>query len=245
MAPVGALGRRGQAEAKRRHAGARRQRVGRPRQVVALVEHHQPEAVAEVLHVQVGGVVGRHGQRAHVVLAAADDADRDAERRAQDVVPLAHEIERRGDDQRAAPLVLDGEAGDPGLARARRQHDDAAALVGPPGRQRLGLVGARLAVDARAQLELAVAARAILDGAVGAAERAPHRRVRGRGRAEAGRARVPQAFGRRGRAGRQARDLDRAASKRERGQRGNWQGRHGRSLILSITRPPSRAVGIA
>ena len=74
----------------------------------------------------------------------------DAEGRAQHVVPLAHEIERRRQHQRAAPPVVDGEAGDPGLAGARRQHDHAAVLARLPGRERLGLVGARLAADARA-----------------------------------------------------------------------------------------------
>ena len=129
MAAVGALGRGGQAQAKRRQAGPRRQRVGRPRQVVAFVEDDQAEAPAEVLHVQVRRVVGGDGERLHVVLAAADDAHRVAEGDAQDVVPLADQIERGGDDQRAAALVVDGQAGDPGLARAGRQDDDAASLV--------------------------------------------------------------------------------------------------------------------
>ena len=132
------------------------------------------------------------------------------------------EIERRGDDQRAAALVLDRQARDPGLAGARRQHDDAAALVRPPGGQRLRLVGPRLAVDARAERQLAVAAGAILDGVVAPAERAAHGRVGGRGRAETGGARVPETAGRHRRAGRQAGHLDRAASKLQGGEWATW-----------------------
>ena len=168
---------------------------------------------------QVRRVVGRHRERRDVVLAAADDADRDAERRAQQVVPLAHEIERRRDDQRAAPLVVDRQAGDVGLARAGRQHDDAAALRAP-ARPRAPRSGTGAARGARARPARARRSRARdpRRRRPPRAERAPHRRVGGRGRAEAGRARVPQAAGRRGRAGRQAADLDGAASKRERWQ---------------------------
>ena len=81
VASVGALGRRGEAEPERRDARARGQRVGGPGQVVTLVEHHQAEPVAQMLHVNVRRVVRRHGQRPHVVFAAADDAHRYAERR--------------------------------------------------------------------------------------------------------------------------------------------------------------------
>ena len=91
--------------------------------MVALVEDDEPEARAEVVHVQVRRVVGGDGERLDVVLAAADDADGDAERGAEQVVPLADEIERRRDDERAAPLVVDG------------QHRDV-ALSGPGGQAR-------------------------------------------------------------------------------------------------------------
>ena len=82
VAAVGALGRRREPEAKRREARARGQRVGRAGQVMALVEDDEPEARAEVLHVQVRRVVGGDGERLHVVLAAADEADGRAEGRA-------------------------------------------------------------------------------------------------------------------------------------------------------------------
>ena len=56
--------------------------VGRAGQVVALVEDDQAEPVAEPLHVHVGRVVGRDGQRLDVVVAAAEQADLGAEGRA-------------------------------------------------------------------------------------------------------------------------------------------------------------------
>ena len=113
-----------------RRNGARREprgeRVRRAGQVMALVEDDEAEARAEVLHVQVRGVVGRDGERLDVVIAAADDADRHAEGRAQEVVPLPHEVERRRDDERAAPHGVDRQDRDVRLAGAGRQHDDAA-----------------------------------------------------------------------------------------------------------------------
>jgi hypothetical protein len=116
---------------------------------MAFVEHHQAEAAAQVLHVQVGRVVGRDRERLHVVVAAADDADLGCEGGAQSVVPLAHQIQGRRDDQRAALAVVDGHVRDQGLARPGRQHDDAAETGGLPGGQGAGLVGARLAMHQR------------------------------------------------------------------------------------------------
>jgi AmiR/NasT family two-component response regulator len=75
--------------------------------VVALVEDDQAEARADVLHVQVRRVVGGDGERLHAVLAAADDAHRHVKRTAQEVVPLAHQIERGRHHQRAAALLVD------------------------------------------------------------------------------------------------------------------------------------------
>ena len=140
-----------------------RERVGRAGQVVTLVEHHQPELVAEVLHVQVRRVVRRDRERSHVVLAAAHDADLRPNVVAQQVVPLAHEIEvgastsvlrRRSSIARQRHL---------GLSRAGGEHHHAAVLVGLPGGERLGLIGPRLAPDARALGQLAVPAGPILD----------------------------------------------------------------------------------
>ena len=137
VAAVGALGRGGQPQAEGGHRRARRQRVGRPGQVMALVEHQQAEAVAQVLHVQVGRVVRRDGQRLDRVFAAADEADRHAEAGPKHVVPLADQVQRRRQHQRAAAAIVDGQAGDVGLAGAGGQHDDAPPLGRPPGGQRL------------------------------------------------------------------------------------------------------------
>ena len=62
---------------------------------------------------------------ANVVLAAAHEAHRPAERYREKIVPLAHQVERRRDDQRAATLVVDGHDRHVALARAGGQHDDA------------------------------------------------------------------------------------------------------------------------
>ena len=56
-------------------------RVRGARQVVALVEDDQAEARAQVVHVDVRRVVRRDGDRSHVVLPAAHEADGDAEGR--------------------------------------------------------------------------------------------------------------------------------------------------------------------
>ena len=148
---------------------ARRQRVRRARQVVALVEDDQTEARAQVLGVQVERVVRRDRERLHVVLAPADDADRAAERRREQVVPLPHEVERGGDDEGAAPLVVDGEDRDVALPGPRRQDHHTAALLPAPRLEGLRLVRARLPVHARARRELGVPA-----GLVGARRLARH-----------------------------------------------------------------------
>ena len=124
---------------------ARRERVGRLGQVVALVEDHQPEASAEVLHVEVRRVVGRtRSARATSCSPPPTTPTGHAERRREKIVPLAHQIERRRDDQRAAPLVVDGHDRHLRLAGAGGQHDDAATrAVATPRAPRPGRGAAR------------------------------------------------------------------------------------------------------
>ena len=166
----------------------------------------------------------------HVVLAAADDAHSRAERRAQHVVPLAHEIERGREDDGAAPPILDGQAGEPGLARARRQDDDAAALVRAPGLESLGLIRPRLAAHARARRQLVVAARPILDVEGRAREGPPYGRVGDGGRAVASRARIPHALRRRrGRRGGKAPQLQCPAREGQREGHGASLDHHARA----------------
>jgi hypothetical protein len=158
LAPVGALRRGGQAQAKRREEGARGQRVRGARQVVALVEDDQAEARAEVLGVEVQRVVRRHRERLHLVLAAAHDPDRAAEGRREEVVPLAYEVERGRDDEGAAPSCRRWRGGRRGSCRPCRQDHHAAAALRAPRSRRLRLVRARLPVHARARRELGVPA---------------------------------------------------------------------------------------
>ena len=53
FAAIGPLGRRREAQPVRRQAQLGREPIARARQVVTLVEHHQPEARPEVVHVRV------------------------------------------------------------------------------------------------------------------------------------------------------------------------------------------------
>ena len=191
LATVAALGSRREPQAKGREARARRERVARPRQVVALVEDDEAEPGAEVLHVQERRVVGRDGDRLHVVLATADEPDRAPEGRAEQVEPLSDQVERGRDDERAAALVVDGEERHVALAGPRGQDDDAATAVSPPRRQSLGLVGSRIAVDASAPGKLRVPARSVVVRRLRGHERAHHVGVRSRRGAVTARARVP------------------------------------------------------
>ena len=123
-------------------------------------------------------------------------------------------LRRRSSIARHATYVLPAPVG---------KHDDAAVAPRLPRRQRLGLVGARLAADQRAPLQLRVAARPVVDGdgalAGAGGQRAPQVGVRGGRRAEARRARVPQAAGELRRVGGQAAQLEGSADERQRQRR--------------------------
>ncbi|KAK4045253.1 hypothetical protein OUZ56_032662, partial [Daphnia magna] len=80
FAAVGPFWRRRQSEAKRREAGGRRVAVGFARQVVDLVEDDESKAIAEMIHVQIGRIIGRNRDRFDAMVAAADDADRPPKR---------------------------------------------------------------------------------------------------------------------------------------------------------------------
>ena len=164
VAAVGALGRRGEAEPERRDRtrappARRRGRAGGD-------TRRTPPARTGRRGAPCAGAPSRTSRRS---AAARRTRRRRRRRRRRRTSSAARRTTGAPDpasarDERAAPPILDGQAGDPGLAGARREHDDAAALVRPPGGQRLGLVGPRLAPDARALGQLAVAAGAILDG---------------------------------------------------------------------------------
>src|SRR5262249_46631245 len=157
-----ALRRGGEAEAEGGEACARGQGVRAAREMMALVEDDEAEARPEVLHVEVRGVVRRHCDGLDVVLAAADEADGDAEGGAQEVVPLADEVERRRDDECGAALVVDRHNGDVALSGTRRQYDDTAPARRAPRGQRLRLIRARRTLDLGSAGELRVFARAVV-----------------------------------------------------------------------------------
>jgi hypothetical protein len=214
LTTVGAFRGGGQPKAVGRQAQPGGQGVGRTGQVVALVEHHQAEPRPQVFHVQVSRIIGGDGDGLDVVVAAAQQADRFAERRPQPVVPLAHEIQRGRDHQGAPLAILEGQLGDQGLARAGRQHHDAPAAGLLPGRQRFPLVGPGLAPHHHRPLQLLVGPGLIL-----VADPAPHQGPDhvgvGRGwRPVAGRPRIPGARRRQGhRIRRQPLDLQRPRPK--------------------------------
>jgi hypothetical protein len=161
--------------------------------MVAFVEHHQAEARPHVIHVQKRRVVRGDGERAQVVLPSPHEPDRAAKREREEVVPLPHEIERGGDDQGVTTFVVDREHREVTLAGARREYDDPAPARSLPRGDGLGLVRARLPVNARAFGELAVTARAVLVRNFARDERAHDVRVRERGRTVTARSLVPRA----------------------------------------------------
>jgi hypothetical protein len=182
-----------QAESERRETHARGHGVGRAGQVVDLVEHDHAEAPTQVLHVDVRRVVGGHGQGLHDVVPAADDADRLPERRAEQVVPLADQVQRGRDHEGAAPLVVDREARQPALPRPRREHDHPPPPGALPRAQRDLLIGPGLAVHHEAARQLFVPSRSIVVRELAAVQRHHDVRVAHSGRTPAPRALVPAA----------------------------------------------------
>ena len=193
MASIDAFGGRGQSEPIRREAVLGGKRIDVAGQMMALVEHHQAEARAEVLHVEEGGVVRRDGDRLDEIVAAADDADLTPKPVAEKPVPLRDEIEGRGDDERLATHGVDGQQRHLGLSGAGGQDDEAATLRGAPRLQRLGLEGTRFPAHPQAAVERAILPRLVLIRDPVLNERADHRRIRRRGRAEPPGASVPPA----------------------------------------------------
>jgi hypothetical protein len=130
--------------------------------VVALVADQEAEAVAVVLGLGGGGVVGGDRQLAALGLAAAEHADLAAEPFLQDLLPLQHQVDGGHDDQRRAAGVLDRHDGEQGLAGAGRELDDAGAAAGDPGRERGLLVRERGERGDERELEALVVAGEVL-----------------------------------------------------------------------------------
>src|SRR5690606_11153834 len=121
---------------------------------------------------KVRGVVGGHRERLEAKLPAPNDPDQAAEGGPQKVVPLAHQIERRRDDERTATLLIDGHDRHVALAGSGGEHDDAAPGRGEPRGDRLALVGARRALDPELLRELDVRAGPIFIVYLGLDQRA-------------------------------------------------------------------------
>ena len=146
MPSVGPLRRGGEAEGVGREEHLRDDRVLRGGQVVHLVVDDEREAVPVSLGVDVGRVVGGHGDGRYLVVAAAEQPDRDraTEGVLQDGVPLLQQREGRNDDERAPPDALHRAYGHGRLPRAGRQDNHAAKSIPAPGAEGLLLVGAGL-----------------------------------------------------------------------------------------------------
>src|SRR5207302_10355506 len=97
---VGALGRGGESQPQRCVRALGDLPVGWSRQMVALIEDEQAEALQQ-FGVQLGGLVGDNGDRADLSRAAAIDGDGvlcRAERRGQCTPPLTEQVYRGNDD---------------------------------------------------------------------------------------------------------------------------------------------------
>ena len=113
VAAVLSVGRGGQAESERREGRVTGLQVGLPAEMVHLVEYDQPEPVTVARNVDVEAVVGGHRERHHLVVAPADEPDLvDVEGREKAVVPLAHQVQGRHDDQGRPVDRGDGQVGD-------------------------------------------------------------------------------------------------------------------------------------
>jgi hypothetical protein len=161
--------------------------------VVTLVEHDQAEPRPQVLHVQVGRIVGGDRQGPDAVFSAADDADFRVEARPEKIEPLPDQIQSGRDHERAAFSICDRHDRYVALAGAGGQHDHATAASTEPRPQRLALKGTRLAVRAQPGVELRVGARPVLELMAGAQQGPNQIGVRHRGRTHTARPRVPHA----------------------------------------------------
>src|ERR687898_1167318 len=153
---VGSLRRGCEAEGVGREEHLRDDRVLRGRQVVYLVVDDEREAVPVALGVDVGRVVGRHREGRYLVVAAAEQPDRDraAEGVVQDGVPLLEQREGWNDDERAPPYAFHRAYGYGRLPSTGRQDDHAPEPIPSPGAESFLLVRAGLHGHAGLQRDL-------------------------------------------------------------------------------------------
>lgn len=103
-------------------------RTAASRQVVLLVKDDQAEAGAHLVHVDVGAVVGRDGNRPDIEEVVAHDPGVKAQGSEDSPVPLVHQVSHRGYHQRGGLGLRHRRQRHFGFAGAGR-HDD---LPRPP-----------------------------------------------------------------------------------------------------------------
>jgi len=118
--------------------------------VVGLVDDQEFEAIAQLVHVPVGALVGGDGQRREPADAVAVASDRAPVHGADLAKPLIEQHARRHEGESAQPGPFHGGQSDAGLAAPGGQGDDATSLPEFPGRQRSFLV--RTEVDLHPRL---------------------------------------------------------------------------------------------
>src|SRR5215208_836532 len=145
-----------EAEGVGREEHLRDDRVLRGRQVVYLVVDDERKAVPVALGVDVRRVVSGHREGRYLMVAAAEQPDRDrtTEGILQNGVPLLQQCEGRNDDERAPPYALYRAHGYGRLPGTGRQHDHAPEPIPAPGAESLLLVGAGLHGHAGLQRDL-------------------------------------------------------------------------------------------
>ena len=92
-------------------------RGGSGRAVMGLVEDHEAEAVADLLHVNVGAVVSRDRDRPHLAPPVSEHAGVEPQALPDPPLPLVHEIAERCDDEGRDAVAGDDEERDLRLFR--------------------------------------------------------------------------------------------------------------------------------
>ncbi len=92
--------------------------------MVRLVVDDEAVPVADLLHVDVGAVVGGDRDRPDLVASIAQDPGVEAQPLLDPALPLVHQVAQRHDDQRRDAVAGDQGQRDLGLARTRGLDDD-------------------------------------------------------------------------------------------------------------------------
>ncbi len=153
MRHVTAFGRGAQSQAQGREGALSYQAIAGRGQVVTLVKHQHPET-PQFARVDRSRIIRDDGNRLQFFLAATEytylaHIYRQGSRKRG--APLLQQVERRHNDQRPQPRLVQAHSRHEGLARARRQDHHARAASRQPVRHRLVLVRPRL--DAQRRLE--------------------------------------------------------------------------------------------